>query len=1056
MRRLLELFALRPMYSWALIGALIVLGLLGYTKLNKSYLPELPSTEVRIEISYPGATPEEIEEGITLKIEQGLVGVPGIEEITSTSRENLMTMTVFALQDYPVEKLYDDVKNAVDRITALPDGAEKPTVYIIKPTDRVIGLVLYGESDLMALKDEIERIEDEFLFTGFISQTAFRGLPSPEISIQLREEDVQRYGLSFTQIAQRVAETNRDLFSGSLRGPDEELSILTRAKTSDPDSLANIVIRAGTDGQIVRLGDIADIRWQFEETPEKLLYNGKNSVGLQINKLPEEDLLLITDYVHQYVEDYNKDHSDLKLNITFDRSTSLEQRIELLTKNGLIGLILVLIVLGLFLNLRLAFWVAFGIPVSFLGMLFVGSLAGITINQITLFGMILVIGILVDDGIVISENIYSQREKGKPPLRAAVEGTLQVLPSVTISIMTTVLAFSLFFFVEGRLGDFMPEMATVVIACLLVSLVEATFTLPTHLSSPKLIQKPGPIRRALNRGIDHVRVKLYGRMIEKFTAPGTRWIIYLVPYAFIALVFGMIRGGVIGRSFFPDLGSDEINVELVLSPGTREMHVEKVLRDIDKKVWALNDSLEKTTGEQPIVSTQIEVGLSSFETGSHAGKLEIELLDGETRTQDAQELTRLLRQKIGKVPGARKFAVNADLSFGKPVSLRLVGTNANELESAKSEIKAGLEEIPSLRDIVDSDVLGKRELRLSLKPQAYYRGLDEGDILTQIRQAFFGLEAQRIQVGQDEVRVWVRYPPEDRQFISDLMQMRVESPTGNSYPLSEMVDYQMARGVVSIKHYNGMREILVEGSLANSAEPLGPVISFVEGELLPPILARYPSVRIVPSGQQRQNEKFFSSIIGPTPLLILLGMWLLISLPFGSFVQGRMVMRMIWLGIAGAFLGHWLEGKNVVIMSYFGMIAVAGVVINDAVVFMDRYNQLLREGMTCREAAVQTGIDRFRAIILTSITTVVGLYPIIFETSRQAQFLIPMAIAVAYGVLFGTIFILLILPSYLLVTSDMRRLLYRFWTGRKSTAEELEPVLRARTKRQLLDEEHNQ
>ncbi|MEM7035674.1 MAG: efflux RND transporter permease subunit, partial [Bacteroidota bacterium] len=829
---------------------------------------------------------------------------------------------------------------------------------------------------------------------------------------------------------------------GSIRSRDEEILIRADARGYTPAELEQIILRTNPDGTLIRLGEVADnVTERFAESPNKTLFNGQPAVTINVQKLVEEDILEITNWVNAYVADFNEDHANVRLHVTNDQSKSLRERLQLLIDNGLIGLILVLVALGFFLNLRLSFWVAWGIPFSFLGMFMVGWMIGITINMISLFGMILVIGILVDDGIVVGENIYTHMEKGKNPVRAAIDGSLEVLPSVFTSVTTTIIIFCTFFFLGGRIGEIILEMAIVVIASLAFSLVECTLVLPAHLSHVPLKSKENKgLRKYTEMIIDFLKMQLYGRFL-RFTL-NNRWVSMAVPLALLLVTVGMLMGGVIQSTFFPFIGSDESQVNLVMKPGTREQIVEQKLREIEAQVWEMNTHLMDSLGtDSLIVSAKIDIGSAGAEVGGHCGSVEFSLMEGDARPLRSDQIEQLIREKIGRIPEAEKLTVGGRRIFGKPVAISLVGKNLDVLESANAMLKKELKEFSALKDVTDNKLAGKREVRIALKPRAFALGLTHGDIARQIRQGFFGEEVQRLQKGSDEVRIWVRYPESGRVDLGRLEQMRIKTPQGQSYPFQEVATYEIERGIVSINHYNGMREIKVEADLADQSTAVSPILAEVRGEVVPRVLAAHPGVRAEYLGQERENARMNES--GPVVYPAAFGaMFLLITLTFRSLFQALLILPMMILGVMGAFWGHGIHGEPISILSSYGLLALSGIVVNDAVVLMAKFNSLLKEGLPVKEAAYQAGLARFRAILLTSVTTVAGLYPLILAQSRQAQFLVPMAISVVYGVLFGTIFILVLFPTIIMLLNDVRVWLVWLWEGKRPEPEMVEPAVR--------------
>jgi multidrug efflux pump subunit AcrB len=1025
MKKAIAFFVRFSIWGDVLLLLLCGIGLLSFFKLNANFFPELEQRNVQVQVVYPGASPEEMENGVVNKVEDALKGIEGIEQITSVSSENIATIVVEGKKGYDPEVLLSDVKNTVDRISSFPTDAEKPVVFKVKQIERVVSMLLQGNVDLLTLKKRAEMIEDDLLTSGKVSQVELSGFPELEISVEVSEDNLKRYSMRFDDLTAAIRTYNFDLSGGSLKSNEEEVLLRFRNKKYTAYEIGAIPLRTNADGSIIRIADVAMVKEQFAESPNKTTLNGTNAVTIQVNKTVDEDIIEISDFARAYTETFNEQNEQVKISIGSDRSKVIRQRIELLVKNGITGFVLVVLVLGVFMNFRLAFWVAFSIPVAFLGMFIVAYFSGITINVISLFGMILVVGILVDDGIVIGENIYAHYESGKSAFNAAVDGTGEVITSVFASVSTTVVMFIPFFFLESRIGEAFSNMAIVVIACLVVSLLEGAFILPSHLAHSKALSrdKKTRLRTAIDKGIENFRRNYYGVFIQWLLT--YRYIVLSLAVAFVLLTIGMMQGTFIKTTFFPFVDGDEISIDLTMKPGTRETRTEEVLQMLEAKVWEVNKefSANRADGLQVIRNVRMEVGTG----GTEKGLLDIELLDGESRNLESFKITNRVRELTGEIIDADKLTFGTRQIFGKPVSVSLIAKDLTVLESARKMAIQEFGSFPNLRDVTDNNQAGKREVEFSLKPLAYFLGLTTNDIARQIRQGFFGDEVQRLQIGQDEVKVWVRYPEAGRRTLGQMEQLRVKTQDGREFPLTELAELRIERGIVSINHVDGAREIKIEADLANPNEPVPPLIERIKNEVVPRLLAAHPGLRVKFEGQDKQNQLFQRSAGRAFPIALAV-LVLIIVLTFRSWSQMFIILIMVPLGVFGALMGHWIEGKPVSIFSYFGMIALAGVVVNDSVVFIDKFNNLLRGGKPFGEAVVQAGISRFRAILLTSLTTVAGLYPLILEKSRQAQFLIPMAISVAWGLVFVTIFTLLLLPNLLYIFNDLRV----WWHGKNN------------------------
>ncbi|RLD37455.1 MAG: AcrB/AcrD/AcrF family protein [Bacteroidetes bacterium] len=1029
MKKIISAFVKYPFYANLIVAVILLAGTLSMLSMKKSFFPERKTTTIMVNVAYPGASPKEMEEGITTRVEEALRGLIGIKEITSTSSENFASIHVETTGKYDIDLTLAEVKNAVDGISSFPVDAEKPIVFKRRSSTQAAFLGLSGDVDLMTLKKIADAIEIDFYNSGKISQLSVSGYPALEISVEISEENLLRYNLSFAEISNAIRNNNQDYSAGLLRNDKEEILIRSRSRSVDPDKIADIIVRAQPDGSKIRIRDVATVKLQFSETPKQTEMNGDIAISFNVSKLAEEDLEEITDYLRTYVDNFNATHENAELNITFDFLSLLLSRLNLLYSNGFLGLILVLITLSLFLNVRLSLWVAWGIPSAFLGMFIIASLAGITINMNSLFGMILVIGILVDDGIVIAENIFQHFEMGKSPMKAAVDGTMEVVPAIATSVSTTVVAFLPLLLLTGRM-QMMYEMAFVVVVSLGISLVEAFFVLPAHLSNPKIlrshINEEGKdttpwIRKKLDTVVFFMRDKLYGRVL-KFMIEW-KWLALGLPISAVLVTIGLFQGGFINYTFFPAMEFDQINIEIAYKPGSGEKQTLKSLHHFEDVVWQVNEELmEEFADTNTFVKyTFVNLGsaFSGTESGAHAGSLMVTFRDMEGSPISTSQISERIRKIIGEVPEAEKLNIGGRNRWGSPLSISLMGKDLNELNHAKDFLKTELSGISDLKDITENTSVGKREVQIKLKPKAYFLGLSQAEIARQLRYGFFGGQAQRLQSGKDEIRVWVRYPQSDRLNIGQLENVKIKTVAGE-YPLMELVDYTIERGPVNIKHFNAAREIRIDAELVDLYAPVPPILARVNKEILPRLEANYPGVSIMYQGQQRDGDDAKKEMMKYFAIAFAI-MIMLIMLHFKSFSQSFIIILIIPLGWLGAVWGHGIEGFPVSILSAWGMVALSGVVINDSVVYLAKYNSLLLEGLSIKDAVYRAGISRFRPILLTTITTVVGLYPLILENSFQAQFLIPMAISLAYGVFFGTGFILIFFPPMILVLNESKR-----------------------------------
>ena len=1036
MRKLIAYFIKYPIYANAIIIITAIAGFLSLTMMPHSFFPELPPNKVYVNVSYPGASPEEIEEGITTRIEESLNGIEGVEEVTSTSSENFSAVTIEVYEGFEIDDVLTDVKNSVDAIYSFPSGAEKPTVQ--KQKSRGMGgmgnmvgyYALNGPDDLWKLKEKADKIEQDLLNDDEISQIQVIGYAPIIISVEIDEASLLRHNINFDAISTAIKLSNIDISGGSIKTQKDEIIIRSNNRNTNTAGVENIVIFSDRNGDIVRLKDIAKVALEFSDIPMKTFVNGERSISFLIKKTPEEDIKKIANSLEKYIAEFNAENPEFEIITLFQFADMLDQRIETLSNNLFIGLFLVVIILGLFLSFRLSSWVAFGIPFSFIGMISFGLLYGMTINMISLFGMILVVGILVDDGIVIAENIYKHFEKGKTPMKAALDGTMEVVTPVLTSVLTTVFAFSTLLFVGGQM-EMMQEMAFSVIAALLFSLVEAFLVLPSHLASRAVLtentdSRIGKIKKVVESKVVQLR-NWYTKVNTSFVKNYRKHV--WTPMAIIVIVVIMLATGVIRWTFFPSVPFNEVKIEFAYKPGEREFRTEKFLWYIDGIIQVYHQELIEEYNDTLFTDVSLTVGFTENlgVSGSHVGSLRLAIEENEliSTIDISNEIQRRIHPDSLAV--MEKISVGGFQQFGKAVSISLQSEDDDELKNAVNWLKERISSINMVKEVMDNGGVGNREIHIKLKEKAYALGLNEATVMKQIRQGFFGEEVQRLIVGRDEVKIWLRYPESDRNNIEDLNKVKIKTMGGEMYPLESIANYEYKRGRVKINHINGAKEIRVDANLYN-AEFSGDVNAEIEREYLGLMRNKFPKVSYKVMGQAEEAADS-GKRLGIAFLISIILIVLTIALNFKSFYQARLILMVVPIGIFSAILGHGIIGKPFSIMSVWGVIALIGILVNDAVVMLDRYNRNIAEGMSMNDSVISAGTSRFRAIILTTITTFVGLFPLILEKSFQAQFLIPMAISVAFGVLFGTIILLLYFPSLILYFNDMRRARWWLWIG---------------------------
>lgn len=1042
MKGLISFFIRNEVLVNLFILLIIIFGVIGAASLNSSFFPEQDTKIVKVEAVYPGASPLEVEEGITLKVEENLKGISGIDRITSVSSENTTTINVEMLPKADPNEVLREVKNAVDRIASFPPGLERIVVYKQEMVNFTAEIALSGSVPLQALKEKAEQVEDDLREFEDISKIIVSGYTEPEIEIAVNENILRTYELTFEDIAMAINRENINITGGKIRNQRQEIIIRADNKQYFADRLGDIIVKANPDGSVVRLREVAELHDTFSESTNRMFFNDEQVVSITVNTTNEEDILDAAGSIRNYIQNFNQSNEVITATLIEDATTTLRERISILEKNGLIGASLVFLMLGVFLRLRLAFWVALGIPISFLGMFILAQFYGLTINVLSLFGMILVVGILVDDGVVVGENIFQEHEKGKNRFDAAVKGTMDVLPSIVAAIATTSIAFAFFFFIEGQLGEFFSDVSFVVIASLLISLIEVIFFLPSHLAHSKDLQsdyKPNKIKEWLSNLMFRFRDSFY-QPILKFVIANPLFYALVVLSA-IVITFAAISGGWIRTAFFPNIEQNTVNVTLEMPAGTADSVTENVIRRVSAVGDQLNQQYQEEYGEENVIEDiELEIG-----PGSNKAVAKVYLKPAEARSIRSFNITSDLRQAVGPVPIANKLSFETQTPFGKPVSISLSSDDYQELRDAKEILKDSLNQLGTLKDIIDTDREDQPELEISLKPKARLLGLDLAQVIRQVRYGFFGYEVQRLQRGDNEVKVWVRYDITDRDEIENLKQMRIRTPEGQEIPLDEIADINSRKGLIAINHRDGEREIKVEADLASLDVSAPEQIEIIRSNILPGILSQFPGVDAIFEGQVRETRKLQQSVqsVGPIILILIIGM---LVLTFRSFSQAWALLVLIPFGIIGAVWGHFIHDLPLSVLSIMGFVALIGILFNDGLVFINTFNQMLKKGVEYQKALFDTAMSRFRPLLLTTITTAAGLGPLIFETSFQAQFLIPMAVTIAYGLLVGSFLISTLLPILLITFNRLKVYSRWLWEGQKPPPESVERAVKEKQK----------
>ena len=1003
---------------------------IGIIAINKQLIYEIfPSTDsdiVTIRVPYRGATPHEVEKGVLLRIEEAIQDIVGIVEIQSVAQEGYGTVSVEVDTSYEPRELLDDIKNRVDAINTFPEEIERPIFQIEERKREVISVILRADLPEEGLRAEGELIRDELLAIPGITQVDLRGVRNYEISIEVPEFLLRKHQLTFDQIAKAISDSSVDLPAGNIKTKGGEIQLRTVNQAYTQKDFENIPLITNPDGTDLRLGDIATITDGFEENPIICRYNGEKAAVLDIYRVGSQNAISISDDVQKYIKNYNR--PNVNLSFWRDRAKIINNRLDTLIKSAIQGGILVFILLALFLRFTIAVWVCIGIPIAFMGTLACMPMLGVTVNVLSLFAFILVLGIVVDDAIVTGENIYTHLKKSKNGEEAAIAGTCEVAVPVTFGVLTTIAAFIPLTVLEGRMAPIFNQIPFVVIPVLLFSLVESKLILPSHLKHLKPIDENSGnillrIQQKIARSLEIFVEKVYQPVLKR--ALEWRYLTIALFLAITLLLISMAKSGRVGWTPFPRVDHEVVTTTLEMPLGTDFEVTKSYLDQIEKAGYKIKEKYVDANGKSMIQGILYYAGTNGNSSSgeSHEGQILMQLIPPEMRTMEisARKVTSEWRNFIGELPGEARLSLKSEIMRGRdPIDIRLKGPDFEQLDKAADEVKEFLRGYAGVFDISDSFEGGKEEIRLKVKPEAEIMGISSTTMGRQVRQAFFGAEAQRIQRGRDDIRVMVRYPEEDRKSVSTVEDMKIRLDDGTEVPFSEVAEVKNSRGYAKIFRVDRHRTINVTADVDKGKVNMADLNADIE-EKVEKIISKYPKVEFSLDGESKDSKETTSSLM--TGLLFtIFAIYALLAIPFRSYVQPLIVMSIIPFGLAGAILGHMVLGMSLSMLSLFGMLALAGVVVNDSLVLVDYVNKKKEAGMNVMHAAYTAGGARFRPIILTSLTTFAGLTPLLLEKSTQAQFLIPMAVSLGFGILYATFVTLFLVPANYLVLEDLRNL----------------------------------
>lgn len=1046
---ILAWFARNSVAANLLMCVLLIGGLFSSILINKEVFPSFELNLLNISVAYPGAAPQEIEEGINIKIEEAIQDINGIKKVTSVASEGVGSITVEVEDGYEVQTILDEAKLRLDAISTFPVNIEKPNISQIKPENNVIWVSVYGDMTLHDMKELAKSVRDDLTQLPAVTRAKVTGVRDYEIGIEVSENKLREYGLTFSQVALAVQNSSLDLPGGSIRAQDGDILLRTKGQAYTGDDFANIVVTTRADGSRVMLPQVATIKDDFEERLEYTRFNGKPAAIIEVTSIDDQNALDIADQVKQYVEQRRATlPANAQLDTWGDMTHYLQGRLDMMMSNMFYGALLVFIILAMFLDLKLAFWVMMGIPVCFLGTMLVMPLEpfSMTINMLTLFAFILVLGIVVDDAIVIGESAYTEVERHGHSVENVIRGAQKVAMPATFGVLTTIAAFIPMLMVSGPMGIIWKSIGMVVILCLAFSLVESKFILPAHLAHMKFKKTGAPkgffghLKANFNDRVQYFIHHSYRNFLERCIKHR-----YNVVAAFIGVLIlsiALVASGKVRWVFFPDIPSDFIQVELEMDEGSSEGNTLKVVQSIEEALYKMNEKMEKDNGYQVVKHSFINM---SSRTSAF---IFAELTKGEDREVDGVTIAAAWREQLPELLSVKKLSFNASTNdAGGDISFRLTSSDLDELSAASKELKQKLASYEGVYDIADNFSSGSHEIRLKIRPEAEALGLTLSDLARQVRYGFYGYEAQRILRNKEEIKVMVRYPLEQRRTVGYLENMLIRTPTGTSVPFSTVAQIEKGESYASITRVDGKRAITITANANKNIVEPSKVVQEIQKDYLPQLQAKYPKIQTALDGGSLDEQNAMVGLMQGF-FFALFTIYALMAVPLKSYSQPLIIMSVIPFGIIGALFGHLIQGLAMSVLSLCGIVALAGVVVNDSLILVDFVNRAREQGQSVRQAAVDSGCYRFRAIILTSLTTFVGLVPIILERSLQAQIVIPMATSLAFGILFSTLVTLILVPLLYIILDDVKRTSSRFfnwwWQPKKDhevdfTPEHLEP-----------------
>ncbi|BET69456.1 efflux RND transporter permease subunit [Opitutales bacterium ASA1] len=1011
---------------------LVIGGLVSALNMRTETFPTIDPRLITVSVAYPGATPYEVADSITSRIEEAVRGIEGVKRVTATASEGRGVVNI-ELKDFTdPDDIYDEVDTAVNGLSTFPPAdAERPIVAKVRPTPNVLTLAIHGAAPEKTLRFWADRLQDDIRQLPGVALTTLRGIRDYQISIEVSEETLRHHGLSLATVADAVAAFSSDVPAGTVESSQGEILLRVQEKRRSGPEFESIAIRTLPDGSVLRLRDVATVVDGLQDSNLTSRFNGERAAFIDVKRSETGDTLKVARSVKDYLKTLSLP-AGVSVSVQQDDTVALRDRTSLMLRNGVLGFVLVFLILTLFLDLKLAIWTSSAIPVSFLGGLMVLNFLGYSINMVSLFALIVVLGIVVDDGIVTGESIFDAQERAKGDPNAVIRGVRAVIAPVTVGVTTTMAAFAPLLFSTGTIGQVIKVVPAVVIVILFVSLMEAYFILPSHLARPTRWSRGvmATMRDRVAGGLDAFVVRWVSPFVQRTIR--FRYVTFSVFLAITIVTIGMVRGGVVRFIFFPQIEGDRINISLTMPQGTPFAVTERAVGVIEQAVRTVSDDIEAKTGSSAVESVSVSIGSVSVErggpggggeseSGSQLAEVRVQLLPSDFRSHTASQIESLIRDRVRGLTGVESLEFQSSLvAGGAAIDVELSHSEESELNAAAERLQRALEGIKGTVNIANSHSGGKTEYLFKLTPEGLAVGLTSQELGRQLRTAFFGQEVQRIQRGDSEVIVYVRYPKAERESLVTLRDARIRLADGREVPLGSVATIEEQVGYSQINTVNGRRVVSVTADVDAAITTPNDVIAILNAKVLPELGDRYPGLRYGYEGATREANQDLSSLLR-NMLIAMMLIYVILGAQLRSYLQPVVIMSAIPFGVIGAILGHFLLGYDLTFVSFFGIVALMGVVVNDSVVMLDYMNECRAGGMDMMDSAMAAIRRRFRPIILTTLTTCLGLLPMLLETSAQARFLLPMVVSLATGIVFATTITLVLVPALLLMFEDVKR-----------------------------------